>query len=71
MIGQRELNEASWRKSKRSGSDENTGCVSVAAVGSFGAIRDSKDPEPATIVVPITVLRRLFEEIKRGALDLR
>jgi hypothetical protein len=71
MVGQRELNEATWRKSKRSGSDSSSSCVSVAVVGSYGAIRDSKDPELTAIVVPMTMFRRLFAEIKRGILDLR
>lgn len=68
MVGQGEWNEASWRKSTRSGSDG--GCVSVATVGSHGAVRDSKDPEPTTIVVPKAALRRLLQEIKRGEFDL-
>ncbi|GAA4063385.1 DUF397 domain-containing protein [Actinomadura sp. NPDC047616] len=71
MVGQGEWNEASWRKSVRSGSHESAGgCVCVAVIGSWGAIRDSKDPEPRTIVMPKPALRRLFEEVKRGRLDL-
>jgi hypothetical protein len=71
MVGQGDLSEASWRKSKRSGSDGTGSCVSVAAVGSCGAVRDSKDPELTTIVVSMAALRRLLQEIKRGDLDLR
>lgn len=71
MIGHRELNKASWRKSKRSDDPTGSACISVAAVGSYGAIRDSKDPELTTLVVSMAALRRLFQEIKRGAWDLR
>jgi Domain of unknown function (DUF397) len=71
MVGPRELNEATWRKSKRSGDSSSTGCVSVAVVGSYGAIRDSKNPELAAIVISMATLRRLVREVKRGALDLR
>jgi hypothetical protein len=71
MVGQGEWNKASWRKSVRSGSDtQGGGCVCVAVIGSWGAIRDSKNPEPTTIVVPMTTLRGLFQNIKRGLLDL-
>jgi hypothetical protein len=70
MVGQGEWNEASWRKSKRSGSEGGGGCVAVAAVGSYGAVRDSKNSELTTIVMPMAALRRLLKEIKRGELDL-
>ncbi|MES9538637.1 DUF397 domain-containing protein [Spirillospora sp. NPDC049024] len=69
MGGQGDWDKASWRKSKRSGSD--TGCVSLAASASYGAIRDTKEPQRTTIVLPKAVLRGMLDEIKRGAFDLR
>ncbi|GAA4134510.1 DUF397 domain-containing protein [Actinomadura keratinilytica] len=71
MVGQGEWNKASWRKSVRCGSDNKAGdCVCVAVIGSWGAIRDSKNPKPTTIVMPKSALGKLFDTVKRGRLDL-
>lgn len=70
MGGQGDWDKASWRKSRRSGSD-GTGCVSIAVSSSCGAIRDTKNPRRTTIVLPRSVLRRMLDEIKSGAFDLR
>ncbi|GLZ14373.1 hypothetical protein Acsp04_46080 [Actinomadura sp. NBRC 104425] len=69
MVGQREWNQASWRKSRRS--DSPGGCVCLSVIGSWAAIRDSKNPQPVTLVMPRSALRGLIQEIKRGAWDLR
>ncbi|MFI0408248.1 DUF397 domain-containing protein [Actinomadura sp. 3N508] len=69
MGGQGDWDKASWRKSRRSGTDG--GCVSLATSASRGAVRDSKNPCRTTIVLPKAVLRRMLEEIKSGAFDLR
>ncbi|MES9602011.1 DUF397 domain-containing protein [Actinomadura sp. NPDC000929] len=70
MDGLGDWDKASWRKSKRSGSD-GTGCVSLAASASYGAIRDTKNPRPTTILVSKSVLRGLLDEVKKGTFDLR
>jgi hypothetical protein len=69
MGGQGDWDRASWRKSRRS--DTQTGCVSLAASASCGAIRDTKNPRRTTIVLPKAVLRAMLAEIKDGAFDLR
>ncbi|NYE13080.1 hypothetical protein BJ999_003376 [Actinomadura citrea] len=71
MGGQGDWDKASWRKSRRSGSDGAGGCVSLAVSASYGAIRDSRNPCRTTIVLPKTVLRRMLDDIKNGAFDLR
>ncbi|MGI5415104.1 DUF397 domain-containing protein [Actinomadura luteofluorescens] len=71
MGGQGDWDQASWRKSSWSGADQETGCVSIAVSASCGAIRDTKNPRRTTIVLPKSVLRRVLDEIKSGAFDLR
>ncbi|MGI5202394.1 DUF397 domain-containing protein [Spirillospora sp. CA-108201] len=70
MGGQGDWDQASWRKSSRSGADQQAGCVSIAVSASCGAIRDTKNPRGTTIVLPRAVLRTILEEIKNGAFDL-
>lgn len=71
MGGQGDWDKASWRKSRRSGTDGTGGCVCLAASASHAAIRDTKNPCRTTIVLPKSVLRGMLDEIKKGAFDLR
>jgi hypothetical protein len=43
---------AQWRKSSRSNSGGNGSCVEVAFAGPATAIRDSKNPDGAALVLP-------------------
>ncbi|MEU4442517.1 DUF397 domain-containing protein [Actinosynnema sp. NPDC023926] len=43
---------AVWRKSSRSGGASNTNCVEVAFAGPAVAVRDSKNPDAATLAFP-------------------
>ncbi|GAA1794940.1 hypothetical protein GCM10009735_28860 [Actinomadura chokoriensis] len=45
-----------WRKSSRSGSSGGS-CVELAGVEDAVAVRDSKDPDGAVLLVPRPVLR--------------
>lgn len=47
-----DLSGAVWRKSSRSGGASNTNCVEVAFAGPAVAVRDSKNPEAATLAFP-------------------
>lgn len=72
MGGQGNWDKVPWRKSRRSGSEDQGGnCVAVAASASYAAIRDTNDPCRATIVLPKAALRGMLDEIKNGAFDLR
>ncbi|QXJ22462.1 DUF397 domain-containing protein [Actinomadura graeca] len=72
MGGQGDWATASWRKSKRSGSDDppGGGCVSLAASASCGAIRDTRNPCGTMIIIRKAALRRMLDEIKNGVFDL-
>jgi hypothetical protein len=62
-----DLSAASWHKSiKSSGSGSN--CVEVAQLPNITAIRDSKNPGGAMLVVR-NVFRELIADIRRGTLD--
>ncbi|RZS40738.1 uncharacterized protein DUF397 [Herbihabitans rhizosphaerae] len=41
-----------WRKSSRSGADEQVSCVEVAFAGAAVAVRDSKNPCGPTLFFP-------------------
>lgn len=69
MVGQEELSNASWRKSRRSDTGVGGGCVSIALLDSRCAIRDSKDPDGPAIIVSRAALRNLLHEIKQGKFD--
>jgi hypothetical protein len=68
MVDQEGLNNALWRKSKRS-DPPNSGCISIALVDSCGAIRDSKDPEGPMIIMDRVRFRNFLRGIKQGKFD--
>jgi hypothetical protein len=53
-----------WRKSSRSSSGNQSGCVEVAAVRGDVAVRDSKDPAGPQLHFTTTEWRTLLAEIK-------
>jgi hypothetical protein len=58
-----DLSGAVWRKSSRSNGASNANCVEVAFAGPAVAVRDSKNPDAATLAFPAVqwsfFLRRL------------
>jgi hypothetical protein len=66
MVSQEELDNASWRKSSRS--DNSGACVSVAALGPYCAVRDSRDASGPVIIFSKAALLAFFRAIKRGDL---
>jgi hypothetical protein len=58
-----DLSGAVWRKSSRSNGASNANCVEVACAGPAVAVRDSKNPDAATLAFPAVqwsfFLRRL------------
>ncbi|WP_123748214.1 DUF397 domain-containing protein [Saccharothrix texasensis] len=47
-----DLSGVTWRKSSRSNGASNANCVEVAFTGPAVAVRDSKNPEAATLAFP-------------------
>jgi hypothetical protein len=64
-----DLSTATWRKSSRS-SGGGQGCVEVAVIPGWVAIRDSKNPHGPVHVVTPDAFRALITQIKHGDLDL-
>jgi len=62
-----DLLAATWRKSTRS-TGGGSNCVEVACLPSRIAVRDSKNPEGAALIVSPAVFRELTDEIRRGTL---
>jgi hypothetical protein len=63
-----DLPAATWHKStKSSGSGSN--CVEVAQLSDITALRDSKNPGGAMLVVQNNVFRGLIADIRRGTFD--
>ena len=62
-----DLLAVTWRKSTRS-TGGGSNCVEVACLPSRIAIRDSKNPEGAALIVSPAVFRELTDEIRRGTL---
>ena len=67
MVSQEDLDNASWRKSSRS--DTASGCVSMAPVDAYRAVRDSKDPHGPVLVFSTLELRVFLHRIKEGYFD--
>lgn len=47
-----DLSGVTWRKSSRSSGASNANCVEVAFTGPAVAVRDSKNPDAATLAFP-------------------
>jgi hypothetical protein len=63
----RDLSDARWRKSSRSGSGNN--CVEVADLGSGRAVRDSKNPTGGHLMFTATAWRAFTVGVKSGEFD--
>jgi hypothetical protein len=63
-----DLSRATWRKSARSSSQSNN-CVEVAPVREHIAVRDSKNPEGATLIFDRDAWRTFSIWAKRGRFD--
>ncbi len=63
-----DLTRAAWRKSSRS-SGGGSNCVEIAQLSGHIAIRDSKNPEDAALIVTSAVFRELTGGIRRGTVS--
>jgi len=61
---QDELSRAQWKKSSYSGNSGN--CVEVVDLGQAVAVRDSKNPRGAVLVVDRRGWRRLLFDLKNS-----
>lgn len=69
MITEEKLRSAAWHKSSRS--DSGGGCVSVATIGEYRAIRDTKNIDGPAIIVSCTAWTKFINKIKRDELVSR
>lgn len=53
-----------WRKSSRSGTENNTSCVELAGVSGGVAVRDSKAPDDGYIAFVAADWRRFIDQVK-------
>ncbi|PKK12201.1 DUF397 domain-containing protein [Thermomonospora sp. CIF 1] len=60
-----DLSRVTWRKSSKSTTTGNE-CVELAAFGDVVAVRDSKNPDGARLVLRSAGFRRLVEDVRRG-----
>ena len=59
-----DLVRLSWRKSSRStGSGDNGNCVEIAFADLAVVVRDSKNPDVATLAVPVTAFATLLRSM--------
>lgn len=58
-----DLSAAAWRKSSHSGDNQGM-CVEIAAVHKIFAIRDSRDPEGAKLILSLKEARSLSKRVK-------
>jgi Domain of unknown function (DUF397) len=63
-----DLTRAAWRKSSRS-SGGGSNCIEIARLSGRIAIRDSKDPEGAALIVTSAGFRELTDSIRRGTVS--
>jgi hypothetical protein len=63
----RDLSDARWRKSSRSGSGNN--CVEVADLDNGRAVRDSKNPTGPVLMFTATAWAVFTAGVKSGDLD--
>jgi hypothetical protein len=55
-----DLRTLRWRKSSRSNSGGNGNCVEIALLAERTAIRDSKNPDTAALILPATAWHTLL-----------
>jgi len=60
-----DLTRAAWRKSSRS-SGGGSNCIEIAQLSGRIAVRDSKNPEGAALIVTSAAFRELTDSIRRG-----
>jgi phosphoserine phosphatase len=65
-----DLTTAAWRKSTRS-SGGGSNCVEVARLPGLIAIRDSKNPQGATLIISSAAFEELANRIRRGTAAAR
>lgn len=63
-----DFSRAIWRKSRRSGGDNN--CVEVTRVPGVIGVRDSKNPSGAPIVLAASQWRAFVGLVEAGGYDL-
>lgn len=63
-----DLSAATWRKSTRS-SGGGSNCIEVAHLPGLIAIRDSKNPDGAALIITPTAFRKLADGIRHGTLN--
>ncbi|WP_019629338.1 DUF397 domain-containing protein [Actinomadura atramentaria] len=63
------MDTLTWRKSTRSGFNNND-CVEVARAAGTFYTRDSKDPDGPRHSLPIAEAASFIEAVKRGTYDL-
>jgi hypothetical protein len=62
-----DLAVATWRKSIRS-SGGGSNCVEIARLPRHIAIRDSKNPQGAALIITPATFRNLTEGVRQGAI---
>ena len=64
-----DLAQATWRKSSRS-SGGGSNCVEVACLPRHVAIRDSRNPHGAALILSPAAFRELTDALRRGAFNI-
>lgn len=64
-----DLNDARWRKSTRSSGGGSGDCVEVATVHDIVAVRDSKNPDAATLTFTPRQWRAFIADTKAHRFD--
>jgi Domain of unknown function (DUF397) len=59
-----------WRKSSRSGDTSSGTCVEVASISAHVAVRDSKNPNKANLVILSNQWHNFIRGAKHGKFDL-
>ena len=63
------LSRAEWRKSSRSNGSGGA-CVEVASIGTAIAVRDSKNPDGAKLIIGASMWQTFTRRVKAGGFDL-
>ena len=63
-----DLTRAAWRKSSRS-SGGGSNCVEIAQLSGRIAVRDSKNPEGAALLITTAAFRELTDGISSGTVS--